>query len=103
MDALAKRPLTTGQLVERFPDLCRTGVMKHLDVLVNANLIVVKRDGRERWNHLNPMPIQRIYDRWVCKHVRGMASAMSRLKDQAERKSRPQSQRAKSQRVKKSG
>ena len=89
LDALAKRALTTGELVTRFPDLCRTGVMKHLDVLVEAELVLVKREGRVRWNKLNPMPIQRIYDRWVSKHVRGMASAMSRLKDQAESKDRP--------------
>jgi len=89
LDALAKRALTTGELVDRFPDLCRTGVMKHLDVLVEAELVLIRRQGRVRWNRLNPMPIQRIYERWVSKHMRGMASAMSRLKDQAEGKSRP--------------
>jgi DNA-binding transcriptional ArsR family regulator len=85
LDELAERPHTTGELVERFPALCRTAVMKHLDVLERAGLLVVKREGRVRWNHLNPMPIQRLYDRWVSKHVRGVASAASRLKDHVER------------------
>ena len=84
LDALTGEPQTTGQLVELFPDLCRTGVMKHLDVLVEAGLVIVRREGRVRWNKLNPMPIQLIYDRWVSKHVRGVASAMSRLKQVAE-------------------
>jgi len=84
LDALAGGPRTTGDLVERFGHLSRTGVMKHLDVLVAAGLVLVRREGRLRWNHLNPIPIQRIYDRWVSKHVRGVASALSRLKDHVE-------------------
>lgn len=85
LDLLAAEPLTTGALVLALPRLSRTGVMKHLDVLVGAGLIVVRREGRVRWNHLNPMPIQRIHERWVSHHVRGTASALSRLKDHLER------------------
>ena len=84
LDLLAEEPRTTGQLVERFPRLSRTGVMKHLDLLQRAGLVVVRRDGRRRWNHLNPVPIQRLYDRWVARHVRGTAAALSRLKDHVE-------------------
>ena len=84
LDALAHRPLTTGELVTRFDHLCRTAVMKHLDVLVGAGLVIIRRDGRTRWNYLNPVPIQRVCDRWVGKHVRRLASAMSRLKDHVE-------------------
>ena len=75
---------TTGELVARFPSLCRTNVMKHLDNLVAANLVVVRREGRTRWNYLNPAPIQRVCDRWVTRHISRMASAMSRLKDHVE-------------------
>ncbi len=82
LDRLAERPLTTREIVTRFEDsLCRTAVMKHLEILVNANLVVIRRQGRQRWNYLNPVPIQRVCDRWVSRHVRHMASALSRLKD----------------------
>jgi DNA-binding transcriptional ArsR family regulator len=85
LDLLAERPLTTGQIVRRFEDShCRTAVMKHMDILVKANLIVVRREGRTRWNYLNPVPIQRVCDRWVSKHVKHMASSLSRLKDMVE-------------------
>lgn len=84
LDALAERPRTTGELAGRFDHLCRTNVMKHIGVLVKANLILVRREGRVRWNHLNPAPIQNVCDRWVRKHVKQMASAMSRLKDLVE-------------------
>ena len=82
LDRLAERPLTTREIVTRFEDsLCRTAVMKHLEILVRANLVVIRRQGRQRWNYLNPVPIQRVCDRWVSRHVRHMASALSRLKD----------------------
>jgi DNA-binding transcriptional ArsR family regulator len=84
LDALAAGPLTTGQLVEQFDSLCRTNVMKHLEILVSAKLVVIRREGRTRWNYLNPAPIQQICDRWVSKHVKKMASAMSRLKTHVE-------------------
>lgn len=58
--------------------------MKHLQILVDANLVVIRREGRKRWNYLNPVPIQRVCDRWVSKHVKRMASSLSRLKDLVE-------------------
>ena len=85
LDMLAERPLTTGEIVSRFEEsFCRTGVMKHLQILVDANLVVIRREGRKRWNYLNPVPIQRVCDRWVSKHVKRMASSLSRLKDLVE-------------------
>lgn len=86
LDALGERPHTTGELAERFRPLCRTNVMKHLDLLVEAELVLVRREGRSRWNYLNPVPIQRVCDRWVSRHVRHVASAVSRFKDHVERK-----------------
>jgi DNA-binding transcriptional ArsR family regulator len=93
LDVLSKRPHNTGELVELFPRLSRTGVMKHLDVLEAGRLITVRREGRVRWNELNPMPIQRIYDRWVSNHIRGVASAMSRFKDHVESRETEESAR----------
>ncbi len=94
LDALAKRAQTTGALVAQSPNLCRTAVMKHLGILEAAGLVVVRREGRRRWNQLNPMPIQRIYDRWVARHLRGMASAISRLKDRVEHTANSQPQKS---------
>ncbi len=84
LDALFEAPLRTGDLVARFSELCRTAVMKHLDVLVTADLVLVRRDGRFRWNSLNPVPIERVCQRWVQAHVRRLASAMNRLKQLVE-------------------
>lgn len=85
LDALVSGPRTTGDLVEQFRrQLCRTAVMKHLDVLVSASLVTVRREGRCRWNAINPVPIERVCQRWVNAHVRPLASAMNRLKDLVE-------------------
>lgn len=87
LDLLADAPKTTGELVAHFGKHCRTNVMKHLDVLVAAKLVLIRKDnddGRVRWNHLNPAPIQAIYDQWVSKHIRGLASAANRLKAHVE-------------------
>lgn len=85
LDLLADRPLTTGEIVARFDgSFCRTAVMKHLQILVDANLVVIRREGRTRWNYLNPVPIQRVCDRWITRHVKRMSSSISRLKDLVE-------------------
>lgn len=84
LDLLASGPAKTGTLVAHFPQLSRTGVMKHLNQLAAANLVLIRRKGRERWNHLNPIPLQRVYERWVARHVRGLASSATRLADHIE-------------------
>lgn len=52
INLLEERPRTTNEISEFF-DVSRFAVMKHLNVLEEANLIKVKREGRKRWNILN--------------------------------------------------
>ena len=86
LDLCSKRPQTTGDICAAFPDLCRTNVMKHVDVLVTAGLIVVRRGGRVRWNHANPEPLRRVCQPWVNRHVARLSKAMQQLKQVAEQK-----------------
>jgi len=65
LDVLRDAPQTTGALCTAFADLDRCTVMQHLKVLEEAGLVVARREGRERWNHLNVLPIRAIYDRWI--------------------------------------
>ena len=76
LDALRDASRTTGDLCTRFPDLGRCSVMQHLRVLEEAGLVVARREGRQRWNHLNAIPIKRIHDRWIGAYA---ASAVERL------------------------
>lgn len=83
-DALKPRPLTTKQLCEAFAELDRTTVMLHLGVLERAGLVVPVRKGRERFNHLDAMPIQAIHERWIGPHAAHSAAGLSRLKKAVE-------------------
>ena len=69
LDAIRDAPLTTGALCDAFADIDRCTVMQHLKVLEAAKLVLVTREGRERWNHLNAIPIQEIHDRWISQYA----------------------------------
>jgi DNA-binding transcriptional ArsR family regulator len=80
LDELFKRDgQTLTALEERLP-MTRFGVMKHLRVLEEANLVVTRRRGREKLHFLNPVPIRLVHDRWVSKYAEPWASALSELK-----------------------
>ena len=86
LDLLADRARTTGELSEAFPEVSRFAVMKHLGVLETAGLVVVRRRGRERWNHLNGVPLRQAYERWMRPHADRWAESLLRLKETAERR-----------------
>jgi DNA-binding transcriptional ArsR family regulator len=85
LDDLKDQPLTTGALVAHFPELDRCTVMQHLRVLEDAELVIAERRGRERWNHLNPLPIHEIHERWIGPHAAGAVARLAKLKIKVER------------------
>lgn len=84
LDLLKDDPLTTGMLCARFPELDRCTVMQHLGVLEEAGLVVAERRGRERWNHLDALPIHALHERWIGPYAAYAASMLSRLKKAVE-------------------
>jgi uncharacterized protein YndB with AHSA1/START domain len=74
---------TLTALEERLP-MSRFGVMKHLKVLEEANLVVTRRRGREKLHFLNPVPIRLVHDRWVSKYAEPWAAALTGLKSNLE-------------------
>jgi len=80
LDVLRDQPLTTGALCQQFSDLDRCTVMQHLKVLEAADLIIIERRGRERWNHLNPLPIHAIHERWIGPHAERAVTMLAKLK-----------------------
>jgi DNA-binding transcriptional ArsR family regulator len=79
LDGLKSKPATTGTLCEAFPELDRCTVMQHLKVLEEADLIIVHRRGRERWNHLNAIPIQQLHERWIGSYAEHAADKLLQL------------------------
>lgn len=79
LDRLKDRPQTTGSLCETFSDMDRCTVMQHLKVLEEADLVIVRREGRERWNYLNALPIKAIQDRWIGDYAAHAVGLLERL------------------------
>jgi DNA-binding transcriptional ArsR family regulator len=42
----------------------RQAVSQHIDVLVDAGLVRTRREGRYKFHHLDPRPLEQIADRW---------------------------------------
>lgn len=86
LDLVRDSPKTTKDICESLPHLERTTVMLHIRVLNEANLIIVQRKGRFRWNYLNVAPIQSIYNRWIKDYAAPAAELLLRLKNDLEDK-----------------
>jgi DNA-binding transcriptional ArsR family regulator len=84
LDLLRQGSRTTTEVVDAFPHLTRFGVMKHIDVLREADLIETREEGRQRVNSLNVVPIRQIYERWVGKFEELWSSHLLRIKEIAE-------------------
>ena len=84
LDVLRDSPKTTTEIVEQFPELTRFGVMKHLQVLRHAGLVITREEGRTCVNSLNAVPIRLIYERWVSKFAEHWATTLIGLKKSLE-------------------
>lgn len=85
LDLLAVRSHTTGELANAFSNLSRFAVMKHLRVLEKAGLLVITRDGRQRWNRLNPVPLREVVRRWVNNQEELWSDVLLNIRDAAEK------------------
>src|SRR5262245_56908359 len=80
LDRLRKKGgLTLGELCDGY-DISRQAVTKHLALLEAANLVVTKKQGREKLHFLNPVPINEIYMRWIGKFEQERLVALDNLK-----------------------
>ncbi len=84
LDELFKQDGQTLSALEARLPMTRFGVMKHLKVLEEANLVVTQRSGREKLHFLNPVPIRQIHDRWIDKYAERRVSALADLKSELE-------------------
>ena len=102
MDIVKRMPgCCVNDICEHF-DISRIGVMKHLNVLVSAKLVISRKQGRNRQLFFNAAPIQMIYDRWTDEYGVFWATQAVDLKKQVEskQKSAKQNQRKSSKKTK---
>ncbi|HVW42596.1 MAG TPA: metalloregulator ArsR/SmtB family transcription factor [Amycolatopsis sp.] len=84
LDLLFARDGRTLSELESELEMTRFGVMKHLRVLEDADLVVTRKSGREKLHYLNPVPIKVIHDRWIDKYTERPAAALIELKAELE-------------------
>jgi DNA-binding transcriptional ArsR family regulator len=73
LDELAERDGQTlfelcARLAGRGVGSSRQAVSQHLDVLEEAGLVVVRREGRYRFHFLDTAPLQQVVDRWPIRN-----------------------------------
>ena len=59
--------------------MTRQAVTKHLDVLRDAGLVRVRRDGRERLHELEPAPLQEVDD-WLRPYAEAWDERLAALR-----------------------
>lgn len=83
LDLLLERPRITGEIAAQFR-ISRIAVMRHLQVLSDAGLIVSRKRGRERRYYLNAIALQQINRRWFDPLAAGWVSGVLRLRGRVE-------------------
>jgi DNA-binding transcriptional ArsR family regulator/uncharacterized protein YndB with AHSA1/START domain len=86
LDILKQSPRTTGELDEYFPAVTRYAIMKHLKILEEGNLVVVRREGKFKRNFLNAVPLQEMHKRWVGKYMQSTASSLLNVRSAVKQK-----------------
>ncbi|HUO55439.1 MAG TPA: metalloregulator ArsR/SmtB family transcription factor [Rhodoblastus sp.] len=79
----ARNGQTLGELCQGM-GMTRQAVTKHLALLEQANLVVSRREGREKLHFINPVPINSIAERWIGKFEQERLGAMAALKRELE-------------------
>lgn len=81
---------TLGQLCAGL-EMTRQAASRHLAVLEAADLVVATWQGREKLHHLNRVPLQQVYDRWISQYHQPRLAALSGLKQSLEKQTMPDS------------
>ncbi|MCX7559177.1 metalloregulator ArsR/SmtB family transcription factor [Sulfitobacter sp. F26204] len=86
LDALRQKDGQTLQELTELLDMTRFGVMKHLNVLAEAHLVVTHKKGRFKYHYLNAVTLQQTIDRWIePMRSKPVARAVLDLKSSLER------------------
>lgn len=80
LDILVTMPGCSVNDVTKYFRISRIAILKHIDLLEEAGLIVSRKQGRVRELYFNAVPIQLIYDRWTSAYSSFWASKALDLK-----------------------
>jgi DNA-binding transcriptional ArsR family regulator len=78
LDLLRKGRQPAGQIAQAFP-ISRPAISKHLRLLRRAHLVNERREGRNRFYHLNPEPLRAV-DTWLEQYRTFWSTSLGNLK-----------------------
>ena len=79
LDLLRHGSQPAGKIAQAFP-ISRPAISKHLRLLRGAHLVEERREGRNRFYHLNPEPLKAI-DSWLDQYRRFWSANLASLKN----------------------
>lgn len=85
LEVVRKQPGCNLNFVAEHFAFSRIGVMKHIDVLESAGLIISQRNGRERALYFNAVPLQQVHEEWTDQYSRFWAGRLTSLKRSVEK------------------
>ncbi|MEZ5336792.1 MAG: metalloregulator ArsR/SmtB family transcription factor [bacterium] len=62
-------PMRATDLAAHFPEISRPAVSRHVRILREAGLLEERLRGRERWQHVRPLPLREV-QQWVQRYER---------------------------------
>ena len=77
LDLLASQRLTLNGVAEHFP-ISRPAISKHIKILTECGLVVVRQRGRERYCEVQPRKLDEVSD-WVNQHRQLWEQRIDRL------------------------
>ena len=86
LDLLREESLTAGEIAERFSEISRPAVSRHLAFLRRSRLATIEKRGRERLYALNAAPLRDVAN-WVGEYEAFWGEQLQSLKDYVESES----------------
>jgi len=84
LDIVRDKPGCSVMHVCRYFDVSRIAVMKHINVLEKAGLLISEKQGRTRRLYFNVIPIQTIHERWTTEFSALWAGRLTEFRRRAE-------------------
>ncbi len=86
LDIVRAKPGCSVMHVCKHFDVSRIAVMKHVNVLEKAGLVISEKQGRTRRVYFYATPIEMIYERWTAEYSAQWAGRLTEFKRRVENK-----------------
>jgi len=87
---LAEQPLTLNGVAEHF-EISRPAISKHMKILAECGLVVIRQRGRERYCEVQPAKLNEV-STWVEQYRQTWEQRFDRLDEYLNQQSREESQ-----------